>query len=211
MNLRTLFPVFGVVAALAVAPPAHAQSRFEFTPFVGTMLPLKVLAVDTAGAAAIEHTTGTSYGAKVTFWAAARLGLEASAAFASSQLQVISTAVLKIRSTTTMLDLRARYLLSNPLATNSVFITGGVGLVDHRNSLFDAGEESDLLEYKAKIGFVVGMGATFRVTSNLSLRADVEDHIHSSELNGDGLPGLEERTQHDLHISLGAVVPFGSR
>jgi opacity protein-like surface antigen len=210
MKRRMLLLAFGVAAAQAVGSSAQAQSRFEFTPFVGTMLPTTSLAVDTGGQATIENTTGTSYGAKLAFWAGSRIGLEASAAFASSQLQVTAINIVKVRSTTTMVDLRARYLLSNALAPNSVFITGGVGLVDHRNAVFDAGEESDLLSYKAKIGFVVGMGAAFRVTSNLSLRADVEDHIHSSEIEGE-VDNFEKKTQHDLHISLGVVVPFGGR
>jgi opacity protein-like surface antigen len=210
MKHRMLCLAFGVVTAVAAGSPAEAQSRFEFTPFVGTLVPSKSLAVDTGGQATIENTTGTSYGAKLTFWAAPRIGLEASAAFASSQVQVAAINVVKVRSTTTLVDLRARYLLSNPLAPNSVFITGGVGLVDYRNALFDAGEETDQLKYKAKIGFVVGMGATFKVTSNLSLRADVENHIHSSEIEGN-VDNFDNKTQHDLHISLGAVVPFGSR
>jgi hypothetical protein len=204
-----LLPISGVVAALVLALPAPAQGQFEFTPFVGVMVPLRAVAMDSGGSSAFEHTTGTMYGAKLGYRAGPRIAAELSGGFGSSQLQIVATGVLKIRSTTNMVDLRLRYLLSSPSATNSVFVTAGAGIVDRRNALFDVGEQAGSFEYSTKIGFVVGLGATLRVLSDLALRVDVEDHIHGNELEGTGLTLAEQQTQHDIHISLGAMVPFG--
>lgn len=197
------------VTTAAAVTPATAQSKLEFSPFVGEMIPVRSLAFDSTGSAALEHTNAKAYGARVAYWLTPRIALEATLGFSEGDLMIISTQILKLRSTAMIADARARFRLTNPMARSSVFLTAGAGVVDHRNVLFDAGAEQETLEFKNSIGAVVGIGATMPVAGDVSLRVDMEDHIHKTEISGTGLGFESDRTQHDLIFSLGAVVPFG--
>jgi outer membrane protein W len=209
MSSRLALLAAGFCVSAALATPATAQSKLEFSPFVGEMVPVRVLAVDSTGSAALEHSNQTAYGARIAYWVTPRIALEGTLGFSQGDLIIVSTQVLKLRSTAMIADVRARFRLTNPLAKSSVFVTAGAGVVDHRNLLFDAGAEQDLIEIKNPIGAVVGMGATIPVTGDVMLRVDMEDHIHKTEISGTGLGFESDRTQHDLLFSLGAVVPFG--
>lgn len=210
MSSRLALLAAGFCVSAALATPAAAQSKLEFSPFVGEVIPVRILASDSVGGAALEHSNATAYGARLAYWFTPRIALEGTFGFSQGDLVIVSGGqILKLRSTAMIADARARFRLTNPLAKTSVFVTAGAGTMDYRNILFDVGAEQDILEVKNGIGAVVGIGATMPVTGDMSVRFDMEDHIHKVELSGTGLGFESDRTQHDMMFSLGAVVPFG--
>jgi len=200
--------VLALLAGLSV--PAVAQSRFEFTPYVGLYVPTRALVTDTSAAAIIETTSGPVVGARVTYWVAPRVGLEGSFGLAPSKMHLFAGSTeIEFRSTTYMADARVLVQVNNPGSTTGLHLTGGVALTRASNSFFTLADDLGQLKYEPSIGFVLGAGVSRRIGSEVRLRIDLEDRIYTAKFDSPGgFLDADDETQHDIVFSTGLAFGF---
>jgi Outer membrane protein beta-barrel domain len=212
MSRRPLVAAVGTLALMIMSGSASAQSKVEFTPYLGLYMPTKAVVADTAGATTIfEVTSGAVFGGRLTYWMGRRFALEGNAGMASSRFILIAsggtTQALEFRASTFMADLRGRMVLTSPGAAASLHLMAGAGITRSANSLFDLAEEIQNFEYKTSIGGVVGIGVSRRIANGLELRIDMEDRIYQANVEGAGID-TDKKTQHDLVFATGLAVRF---
>ena len=211
MSRRPLVAAVGLLALAMISTPAAAQSRFEFTPFVGGYFPTKPLVADTSGGAAIfETNSGPVVGGRVTYWVSPRIGLEGSFGVASSKTHLFAgTTDIEFRSTTYLADARVLVQVNNPSSPTGLHLSGGVALTKASNAFFSLADDLDQLSYDPSIGFVVGAGVSRRIASGVRLRIDLEDRIYTAKFDAPlGGTELDDETQHDMVFSTGLAFSF---
>jgi hypothetical protein len=211
MSRRPLVAAGSLLALALVSTPAVAQSKFEFTPYVGAYFPTKPLVADTSGGATIfETNSGPAVGGRLTYWVSPRVGLEGSFGVASSKTHLFAgTTELEFRSSTYMADARVLFQVNNPSSPTGLHLSGGVALTKASNAFFSLADEVDQLTYDPSIGFVVGAGVSRRIASGLRLRIDLEDRIYTAKFDvPSGGTDIDDETQHDIVFSTGLAFSF---
>jgi outer membrane protein W len=195
-------------ACLLTSTQAHAQSKLEFTPFIGAYLPTKPLLADTVGSTSFFETrTSLVFGARLGYWLSPRFGLEASLGLAPTETRLFasstSTTNLKFRSSAFMADLRGRFDVTKPSAVTRLHLSAGLAYTRASNTLFDLADEIGSFRFKTSIGGVVGAGVSRRIASGVDLRIDMEDRIYKTDFEQTGSTDFKSRTQHDFIFATG--------
>lgn len=196
-------------ALCAVAAPLSAQ--VSITPFIGEMIPLKTMVMDTAGGAYYRQTAHTVYGLRIAKQMSPSLALQLQGGIGKGTFEAIagSTPIL-LASSVYFVDLRARIRIAGSDATN-LGIIGGAGWTQYANGLFDTAhaQNSDNNLAGRPTG-IVGLGMKAHLTGDASFTADLTDRIHEQSVEAPGLgSSVIKPLQHDLMMSFGLNFPLG--
>lgn len=197
-----------LLAGLLFATPVHAQSKLEFSPFVGAYMPTRALLADTTGATAFfETSSDVVFGVRLAYWLSNRFGIEGSLGLSPTETHLFSasstTSDLNFRATAFMADIRGRVDVTNPSAPTRLHLSGGLAYTRSSNSLFSLADEIGSFNFKTSIGVVFGVGVSRRIASGVDLRIDAEDRIYSTDFEGAGTTNIKSRTQHDFIFATG--------
>jgi hypothetical protein len=208
-----------VLALLLTLLPSitSAQTMVGLSAFGGIYLPTSdvfdgVVPVDTLGPSSLKfkQKTGWTAGARVGVWPSSRIGIEAEAAYVSSDLEgdfIISAGGRLVPFSGTesgsifLGSLNFVYaLIRPPLEPLAITVSGGVGIVSR------GGEAWKNLEDTSDIAGVLGLGLKYGIGRALWLRFDLRDYISSFEeknLSAVSIQGGESKLQNDLLIVVG--------
>jgi hypothetical protein len=206
--------VLAALVTLAVVAPRIASAAMEITPFMGVLHPLENQIDDGAGPFVGQFSSGPAYGARAGWWLNPRFGFDASVTVAATEFGLVGVGGgLVTPGTWYSTDARLRLRLLGADAPMAVDLLGGAGYTTIRYGLKGA-FQSIGLDTESTVSWVFGAAGTVPVGSSLGLCIEIADHMHDQNFEADPLTvGIEvdDRTQHDLVVSLGLVVPFGSR
>ena len=203
---------------LALVPATlPAQTTVGLSAFGGVYLPTSdlfdgVVPFDTLGPSSLKfkQKTGWTLGARVGVWPSARIGIEAEAAYVSSELEgdfIVASGGRLIPFSGTesgslfLGSLNFVYaLIRPPLEPLAITVSGGVGIVSR------GGDAWRNFQDTSDIAGVLGLGFKYGIARALWLRIDVRDYISSFEeknLSAVSLQGGEAKLQNDLLIVAG--------
>ncbi|KPK56636.1 MAG: hypothetical protein AMS21_12600 [Gemmatimonas sp. SG8_38_2] len=203
---------------LALAPsPLAAQTTVGLSAFGGVYLPTSdlfdgVVPIDTFGPSSLKfkQKTGWTLGARVAVWPSARIGIEAEAAYVSSDVEgdFIVAAGGQLRPTSGtesgnlfLGSLNLVYaLIKPPLEPLAITVSGGVGLVSR------GGDAWNNFEDTSDIAGVLGLGLKYGIARALWLRFDLRDYISSFDeknLSRVAIQGGGSKLQNDLLVVVG--------
>ena len=132
--LRKLVPL--MLVTLVVSIPLSAQ-QLSITPFVGTMVPLKTMVIDTAGGTYFRVTPHTIYGLRLSRQMSSALTVQLEGGIGRGEFEAIAGSTpIQLASSVYFADLRVRFRVAGSDATN-VGIIGGAGWTQFSNGLFD--------------------------------------------------------------------------
>ncbi|MGH7591704.1 MAG: hypothetical protein ACREL2_09725 [Gemmatimonadales bacterium] len=206
--LRKLAPL--TLSTLLAVAPLTAQ-QLSITPFVGTMIPLKTMVVDTGAGTYYRVTAHTIYGLRLSRQMSSALSVQLQGGIGRGQFEAIGgTSVIELASSVYFADLRVRFRVAGSDATN-IGVIGGAGWTQFSNGLFDTAHEQDSGNKLAgRVTGIVGLGMKAHLTGNASFTADLTDRIHEQSVEAPFLPAYALKpTQHDLAMSFGLNFPLG--
>ena len=198
-----------LVGALALGMSSTAQAQVEIAGFAGTMVPLNVMLVDTAGGGYFNLTAHTVYGLRIAKAMSPTLGLEFQVGTGQGDLDVVSGGTpLKLPNHVYFADARVRLRLMGTSDYNLNAI-GGVGYTKFGDGLFQAAHELDSgTNMEGKVTGIVGLGFRARMGTHTTLTFDATDRIHSQSVVASSLGGLIEKTQHEATVMAGLAFPL---
>jgi len=201
-----------VAAALVAGANSSLLAQTTVTPFVGTMLPMTSLLVDTAGAAAFRMQTHTIYGVRFGKAMSPSLGLELALGAGSGELESVAVDVLNIKMSVYFADLRARLRLAGN-DDNHLGLIAGAGWTQFSSGLFDAAHEGDdEIQLKGTVTGIVGLGYQAKISDRITLSFDATDRIHEQGIESPGITDgqFNDKLQHDVTFTAGLVFPLGN-
>ena len=202
---------FILAAALAVASAAPLSAQTEVTPFVGAMIPMRSMLVDTAGASGFRMQAHTIFGIRFSKPMSPSLGLELALGAGSGSLQAVSAEVLDLKTSVYFADLRARFRIAGDDDTQLGAIIGA-GWTQFSSGLFDAAHEGDEdTRFAGTITGMVGLGLKAKLGGRVTLAIDALDRIHEQGVEAPGLSTdqFSQKLQHDVTVSAGLAFPLG--
>ncbi|MEO8199387.1 MAG: outer membrane beta-barrel protein [Gemmatimonadota bacterium] len=209
MSRRPLVAAAFLLTSLFSASSANAQSKLEFSPFVGAYMPTRPLVADTTGATEIFETkSDVVFGVRLGYWLSGRFGLEGSLALSPTETSLLvagsTTQTIKFRASAFMADLRGRFDVTNPSAPTRLHLNAGLAYTRSSNAFFDLAHEIGQLKFKTSLGGVIGAGVSRRIGNGVDLRLDIEDRIYKTDFESPtSTVNLKSRTQHDFIFATG--------
>jgi hypothetical protein len=183
-----------------------ASAQIEVAGFAGTMVPIRVMIIDTAGSTYFNMSAHRVYGIRIGKPLSPTLGLEFQLGTGSGSFDALSggTTIINLPSNVYFADarLRLRLLGSSDASLNAI---GGVGYTKFSTGLFQVAHEADSgTNLKGVVTGIIGLGVRAKVNGQMTLSVDATDRIHSQmvEVSG-GLSGLIEQMQHDATVLAG--------
>jgi len=198
--------------ALCVTVAAPLSAQTEITPFVGTMIPMTSLLVDTSGTGGFRMQAHTIYGVRFAKPMSPSLGLELALGTGSGSLQSYSTEIIEIKTAVYFADLRARLRVAGGDDTQLGVIVGA-GWTQFGAGLFDAAHEADDdTKFAGTVTGIVGLGFKAKVGDRITLSFDASDRIHEQGVEAPGLDTEQyaKKLQHDVTLTAGLAFPLGS-
>jgi hypothetical protein len=205
------------LVVLAITPVAlAAQTKWEFTPFVGLYAPtsdvLEISDVLTAGdKLTAKHETAFVFGGRLGVSVSKQVVIEGSFGYALSGVKATYTDPSTGSSTgdTTghviVAGVRALVAVGPTDRSTSWHVIVGSEFVSHGSPAYEG------LGGLTDFGGVVGFGAKFKAGKSLAVRVDLEDNLYSGKFE-DTASGAQttSKFQNDISILAGLVVPLGS-
>ena len=208
--------VFAFLLALAPSSLA-AQTTVGLSAFGGVYLPTAdlfdgVVPIDTFGPSSLKfkQKMGWTLGARVAVWPSPRIGIEAEAAYVSSDVEgdfivAVGGQLMPVSGTEKgnlfLGSLNFVYaLIKPPLEPLAITVSGGVGLVSR------GGDAWNNFEDTSDIAGVLGLGLKYGIAKALWLRFDLRDYISSFEeknLSAVAIQGSGSKLQNDLLVVVG--------
>jgi hypothetical protein len=200
--------LFTSALLLGLAAPAVAQT--EITPFVGAMLPMRSMLLDTAGSIGYRMQVQTIYGVRLTKPVSPSLGVELALGAGSGEFQIVSSTLFDLKTSVYFADLRARLRVAGDDDTQLALIAGA-GWTQFTSGLFDAVHEGDPdTQLKGTATGMIGLGLKAKLGGRITLSVDALDRIHEQGIEAPGISGgLTELLQHDVTFSTGLAFPLG--
>jgi hypothetical protein len=198
-------------AALVLGAASTLPAQTTITPFVGSMIPLQSLLLDTAGASGFRMQVQTFYGVRFAKPMSSSLGMELALGAGSGTLEAVSAEVFELQTAVYFADLRARLRVAGGDDAQLGAIVGG-GWTQFSSGLFDAAHEGDDdTRFKGTITGIVGLGFTAKLSDRITLSVDATDRIHEQGIDAPGLSTgqFTDKLQHDLTFSAGLAFPLG--
>jgi hypothetical protein len=193
----------GGMLLVAGANQLTAQG-ISFAPNIGVYIPTTEL-VKAASGEEFKQEMSITLGGRLGVSLSQRLGLEFTGAYAPSDLKISATGLGDQNADANIFTGSGRisYQLVPYTSPVAFVVTGGVGLINRSGDFYANGEN------KTDLGGTLGASARFRVGSLLRLQLSAEDYIYKSkaEIPGFG-PSDENRTQNDIHLSIGIGIPL---
>jgi len=201
-----------LTAALLLGTASAAHAQLSITPFVGQMIPLKTMVMDTAGGTYYKTTAHTIYGLRISKQMSPSLALQLQGGVGKGGFEAIAGSTpIQLESSVYFVDLRARFRIAGTDA-NNLGVIAGAGWTQFKNGLFDtAHEQNNANSLAGRATGIVGLGMRAHLTGDASLTADLTDRIHEQQVEAPGLAGnVIKPLQHDLTMSFGLNFPLGS-
>jgi hypothetical protein len=198
--------------ALLLGTASTARAQLSVTPFVGSMIPLNTMVMDTAGGTYYKSTAHTIYGLRLTKQMSPSLALQFQGGVGKGGFEAIAGSTpIQLESSVYFADVRVRLRIAGSDATN-LGVIGGAGWTQFKNGLFDTAHEQDSSNKLAgRITGIVGLGMRAHLTGDAALTADLTDRIHEQSVDAPGLAGnVIKPLQHDLTMTFGLNFPLGS-
>src|SRR5215218_7863309 len=175
----------------------------SFAPNIGVYIPTTEL-VKAASGEEFKQEMSITLGGRLGVALTQRLGLEFTGAYAPSDLKVSASGVGDQNADANVFtgSGRVTYQLVPYTSPVAFVITGGLGVINRSGDFY-----ADV-EHKTDIGGTVGASARFRVGSLLRLQLSAEDYIYKSKAEIPGFAASADKTQNDIHISLGVGIPL---
>ena len=175
----------------------------SFAPNVGVYIPTTEL-VKAASGEEFKQEMSITLGGRLGVALTQRFGLEFTGAYAPSDLKVSASGVGDQNADANVFtgSGRVSYQLVPYTSPVAFVITGGLGVINRSGDFY-----ADV-EHKTDIGGTVGASARFRVGSLLRLQLSAEDYIYKSKAEIPGFAASADKTQNDIHISLGVGIPL---
>lgn len=200
-----------VLTVLLTLLPATlaAQVRFSVGGFGGAFFPTGDLIDEGSGndVKSFKLNTGWTAGGRAAVWLTPRLAVEAEAAYAGSDIEILNREGGVVLADTTLSanmfygSVNVMYLVVDPpFDPISVYLAAGLGFVDR------SGDGFDFFESTGDIAGTLGLGIRYGVARNVLIRADLRDYI--SAFKDDRLQ-TESKLQNDLLVSAGVEVMLG--
>jgi hypothetical protein len=204
-----MHPKLYLSAALMLGAASSLSAQTTVTPFVGAMLPMRSMLLDTAGSSGFRMQAHTIYGVRIGKPMSPALDLELAAGAGSGDFQAVATETIDLKTSVYFADLRANLRVAgNEDARLSAI--AGAGWTQYSSGLFDAAHEGDPdTRLKGTITGMIGLGLRATLGSRLTLSVDVLDRIHEQGIEAPGLSGQTEPLQHDITFSAGLSFPLG--
>lgn len=207
-----------LLASIGTPSYLAGQGKVEFSPFVAFYLATSdVIAVSDVFTPGDDLTAkqkpAVMLGSRVALRVTDAVAVEASFGYAPSNVRGAYTPpggpaeTMDVDATLLLLSGRVLIGLGPRAGSNAWHLILGGGAILHGGDAYGNGEGT------TDIGGVVGVGGRFTLgTSSLAIRVDVEDNLFSAKFRDTG-SGLESESkfQNDIVISMGLVIPFGSR
>lgn len=196
------------------AAPALAQPAVEIVPMIGAYVPLGTLVTieeidEELGAITteLEHKPALLLGARVDFWTMGNMGLEASLAYAMSDVEATVTTDLgegsdDMSANTFLAAAKVLYRLGVPGGPARFHLGGGLAMIKHGGDAFED------VDGTTDIGGVVGLGASISLPGTLGIRIDLEDYIYSAKF-GEGDNESDSELQNDVVLTAGVAFKLG--
>jgi hypothetical protein len=193
-----------VIAALAMPLASlDAQGGFELTPFVGAFVPLSD--VMDQNDAQVKHQPNVVGGARATMRGSGRMRFEGVLAVAGGKVTgTQGSSEPEVEGRIILASVRALWSLGAGNGAAAWHLTTGLGILSRGSNAYEP------LDGTTDIGAVVGIGTRARIGERWSLRVDLEDNISSAEFELGGASS-GSKLQNDLMLSVGLVIPLGSR
>lgn len=192
------------VAIAAAILPAHGTAQIVFTPVIGAYVPTGNLYQEPGTFGTARQGTSFAFGGRLTFSTSGKLGLEASATYAPSDVEFVTPLESVSRSSYVWLgSLRLIYVLNSQWAAVNVYLAGGPAVVTR------GGEAYQGVSGLTEVGGNLALGALFRAGAGFRIRLEVEDYLYESQMT---LPGGETTGalfQNDFVFSFGLSIPIG--
>lgn len=203
---------FALAAAVAcVASPLSAQD-LSITPFIGTVIPLNNMIMDTAGGTYYKQGAHTTYGLRLSKQMSPGLALQLQGGIGRGEFEVVSAGTpYLLKSSLWFADLRARFRILGSDATN-LGLLAGAGWTQYKNGLVDTAHEQDEeTSLAGRVTGIVGLGVKAHLMGDVSFTADLTDRIHEQPFESAFLTdALIQPLQHDLSMSFGLNFPLGN-
>lgn len=202
---------FMLAAALMAGTASTAAAQLSITPFIGAMVPIKTVLMDTAGGTYFRMTAHTIYGLRISKQMSPALALQLQGGIGKGSLEAFAGSTpLQLESSLYFADLRLRFRIAGSDATN-LGIIGGAGWTQFKDGFFDTlHEEDNSSKLAGKFTGIAGLGMKAHLTGDASFTADLTDRIHAQPIEATGVTGIMP-TQHDLTMTFGLNFPLGGR
>jgi hypothetical protein len=217
MRVAVRHAVLGLVAAFTAGPllaqvgAPKGKTGLSITPYIGVTVPTAdLLSYAKSGSATPQITKipiGFTFGGRLGIAVGPRVGIEADVGYSPGSLE-ISDSGTKVKQDLHTLSGSGRLTFYLIPRTSPVWIgvSGGVGAVRHT---FAKGGDADLAGVKpnTSVGGVLGASAGIRLGKIIAFNVGAEDYLYSAKFDQNGQP-LEQKKQHDIHLTAGFRLPF---
>lgn len=195
--------VAGGMLLVGQANQLSAQG-LSFAPNIGVYIPTTEL-VRAASGEEFKQEMSITLGGRLGVALSQRLGLEFTGAYAPSDLKVSASGLGDQNQNANIFTGSGRVSLQLVPYTSPIafVVTGGIGVINRSGDFYAN------VANKTDIGGTLGASARFRLGSLLRLQVSAEDYIYKpkAEIPGFG-PSAEQRTQNDIHLSVGIGIPL---
>jgi hypothetical protein len=198
------------------ALPAQSQVQITVGGFGGAVLPASDLVdilIPDVGALSFGHKTGWDVGGRFAVWPTGRIGIEAEAAYAGSNVDLRGILPDFAQDTTISANIFVGSVnvmwaaIAPPLDPVAFYVSGGIGLVSRGGDFFDGFDDTSDIAGVLGVGLRYGLGPGWRV------RFDVRDYISSfieKQLDETLEPagGTDSQLQNDIMLTVGVEFFF---
>lgn len=195
----------------AVAAPAAAQAKLEFTPFFGSYYGAMTITDDAdndGSGTKLKQIPAASLGGQLSYWFTPTLGAEASGTYAWSGVRLFSAdlggAGFSLGGNVLLASGR---LLYRPPRSN-FHLLGGVGYVSRSGDIWDVLKSNFVgLNGLSTISGVLGFGARAAVTPKVALNVGVEAYLYKLDPDTAGT-SLFNKTNMQVDVLVKIGVPL---
>ena len=227
MSGRAVLRLFGLTAAVAVAPGAIAAQQIGggiiVTPYMGVYVPtndIAAVAVSEGGSSlrsSIKHQTALVSGLNVSYWLSNHLGVEAGGAYTKSGINASATLddgtgpIAATGSQYAHVWLGSAKLMVQWMSqtSNLNFRLGlGPAIVSRAGAAYASDAESKITG-KTDVGGVVSLCSRLPVSNLIAIRLRAEDYMYKGKLGYESTTTpsdnftFDSRFQHDLVFTAG--------
>lgn len=199
-----------LAATLILGGASAAQAQITITPYAGTMIPMRSLLLDTAGASGFRMQNQTIFGMQFARTMSPSVGLELALGAGSGSMQIFGADVIDLKTSVYFADLRARVRVAGNEDAQLAAVLGA-GWTQYTSGLFDAAHEGDPdTQFKGTATGLVGLALKARLGAHANLSVEAIDRIHNQGVEAPGIgDGFTEPMQHDVTIAAGLSFPIG--
>ncbi len=195
----------GTALAVVVASPAHAQTRLDLIPFIGSYYATSPLGLQAANSEE-RHENQAAIGAALFVRLSQTLGIEGSFAYTPSGTNITSdidsVANRGFSGNIIFADARVRFWFPR----TNLYALAGAGIVSRGGEAWDFPNTTEL----TNVAGVAGFGVQAEVSPKVRVDLKIEVHVYSVDPDGDGTT-YESKTVADILATVGVPIKLIGR